>query len=247
MKIKIWPDDTTVPEMDEWLAELRDEGRAGPSGTNGAATEPFPAAEPFGAPVPAAASMTPPEPPAQAQPFAAPVAAAVSVTPAELHALPEPSAPAERQALPEPPAQAEPFAAPVAAAVSVTPVEPVMPAAPAEPAASPEPAPAVATVRPLIGDQLRMPIIWCEMGSCISWHTDPAALGESDARARAIAAGWRRDAFDRIACPACQQTDPGFRNPYPVVPWDRHTALARAARAAAACGGAHDGARAPGR
>ena len=74
--------------------------------------------------------------------------------------------------------------------------------------------------------------MWCEMGSCISWHSDPAALGEGDARARAIRAGWRIDAFGRLACPRCQQTDPGFRVSRPVVPWDRHTAIARAARAA---------------
>jgi len=84
----------------------------------------------------------------------------------------------------------------------------------------------------VIGDQLRMPIMWCEMGSCISWHADPAALGEGDARSRAIGAGWCIDAFGRLACPRCQQTDPGFRVSRPVVPWDRHTALARAARIA---------------
>ena len=78
--------------------------------------------------------------------------------------------------------------------------------------------------------------MWCEMGSCISWHSDPAALGEGDARARAIGAGWRIDAFGRLACPRCQQTDPGFRVSRPVVPWDRHTAIARAARIAAGPG-----------
>jgi hypothetical protein len=234
MKIKIWPNDTTVPEMDEWLAELRDEGRAESFGNNRgefpAAPEPFAAPEPPTVPEPAAVSVTPPEPPA----------------------------------VPEPPAGPEAFAPPEPAAVSVSPAESVMPAAPAEPAMpaalaepaaspepAPEPAPAPATMRPIIGDQLRMPIIWCEMGSCISWHADPAALGEGDTRARAIEAGWRLDAFGRMACPHCQQVDPGFRNPYPVVPWDRHTAVARAARAAAAYGGVHggvhDGAHAPGR
>ena len=91
------------------------------------------------------------------------------------------------------------------------------------------------TVRAVIGDQLRMPIMWCEMGSCISWHADPAALGEADTRARAIDAGWRIDAFGRLACPRCQQTDPGFWATSPVVRWDRYTAVARAARAAG-CG-----------
>ena len=88
------------------------------------------------------------------------------------------------------------------------------------------------TGRAVIGDQLRMPVMWCEMGSCISWHADPAALGEADTRARAIGAGWRIDAFGRLACPRCQQTDPGFWATSPVVPWDRYTAVARAARAA---------------
>jgi hypothetical protein len=82
----------------------------------------------------------------------------------------------------------------------------------------------------VIGDQLRIPIMWCEMGSCISWHTDPAALGEGDLRLRAIEAGWRIDAFGRLACPRCQQNDPGFRACRPVVPWDRYAAMARTAR-----------------
>jgi hypothetical protein len=81
-----------------------------------------------------------------------------------------------------------------------------------------------------------MPIMWCEMGSCISWHADPAALGEGDARARAIGAGWRIDAFGRLACPRCQQTEPGFRASRPVVRWDRYAAIATAARIAAGRG-----------
>src|SRR5208337_3757112 len=88
------------------------------------------------------------------------------------------------------------------------------------------------TVRAVIGDQLRMPVMWCEMGSCISWHADPAALGEADTRARAISVGWRIDAFGRLACPRCQQTDSGFWTAGPVALWDRYTAVARAARAA---------------
>src|SRR5205807_6725248 len=107
------------------------------------------------------------------------------------------------------------------------------PAAPAEPAVPAEPAASAgAAMRAVIGDQLRIPIMWCEMGSCISWHADPAALGEGDMRARAIGAGWRIDAFGRLACPRCQQTNPGFWATGPVVPWDRYTAVARAARAA---------------
>ena len=76
--------------------------------------------------------------------------------------------------------------------------------------------------------------MWCEMGSCVSWHADPAALGEADTRARALGVGWRIDALGRLACPRCQQTDPGFRAPRPVVPWDRRTAAARTARASRA-------------
>jgi hypothetical protein len=87
----------------------------------------------------------------------------------------------------------------------------------------------------VIADQLRMPIMWCEMGSCISWHADPEALGEADTRARAISAGWRIDAFGRLACPRCQQTDPGYRAARQVVPWDRYTA--RTAPIPAASGG----------
>jgi hypothetical protein len=103
----------------------------------------------------------------------------------------------------------------------------------AEPARAEAPASAASTVRAVIGDELRMPIMWCEMGSCISWRADPSALGEADARARAISAGWRIDALGRLACPRCQQTDPGFWTTSPVVRWDRYTAVARTA---AACG-----------
>jgi hypothetical protein len=76
-----------------------------------------------------------------------------------------------------------------------------------------------------------MPIMWCEMGSCISWYADPAALGEADIRARAINAGWRIDALGRLACPRCQRTDPSFWATAQVVLWDRYTAIARVAQA----------------
>lgn len=105
------------------------------------------------------------------------------------------------------------------------------PAATADPASPEDPAQMADTVRPLIGDELRMPMMWCEMGSCISWCSDPAALGEADARARAISAGWRVDALGRLACPRCQQTDPSFWATSQVVLWDRYTAVARAAAA----------------
>ncbi len=167
MKIKIRPDhasmsqDSDWRQANDWLAELRDDGRAEPAGDGRAR--------------PAAGSG------------------------------PRPAAPAEAAA------QAEP-------------------AAPAQASAR-----AAMTVRAVIGDQLRTPIMWCEMGSCISWHADPAALGEADIRARAINAGWRIDALGRLACPRCQRTDPGFWATGPLMPWDRHTAIARAARAAGVC------------
>jgi hypothetical protein len=191
MKSKIWPDDTTVPEMDEWLAELRDNGPAAPSDAG------------------------------RAEPPAAPVA--------------PPWPPAEPVAPPWP--LAEPAALPVHAALPMLGAPPRLPA---EVAVHAEPAipdaPATVTMRAVIGDQLRIPISWCEMGSCISWHADPEALGEGDERARAIEVGWRLDAFGRLACPRCQQADPGFRATHPVVPWDRYTAMARAARFAASSG-----------
>jgi len=179
MKIRIRPDDASMLQMDDWLAELRDDGAAEPPGEGGGG--------------PASGDARPEAPAEGAVP-------AEGATPAERAVPAEGATPAER-------------------------------AVPAEGAT-----PARATVRAVIGDQLRMPIMWCEMGSCISWHSDPAALGEGDARARAIRAGWRIDAFGRLACPRCQQTDPGFRVSRPVVPWDRHTAIARAAWIAAVPG-----------
>jgi hypothetical protein len=83
------------------------------------------------------------------------------------------------------------------------------------------------TERAAIGDELRIPIAWCEMGSCISHHEDPVALGEADIRARAVAAGWRVDALGRLACPDCLQSDSWFWTAHPVAPWDRETAVAR--------------------
>jgi hypothetical protein len=80
------------------------------------------------------------------------------------------------------------------------------------------------TERAVIGDELRTPVMWCEMSSCISWHADPAALGEADIRARAIAAGWRVDALGRLACPRCQQNDGRFWATHPVRLRDRDTA-----------------------
>jgi hypothetical protein len=83
----------------------------------------------------------------------------------------------------------------------------------------PEPAP--------IGDELRIPTAWCEMGSCISHYAHPAALGEVDNRSRAIAAGWRVDALGRLACPQCLQ-GPWFWATQPLARWDRGKAVAMA-------------------
>jgi hypothetical protein len=88
------------------------------------------------------------------------------------------------------------------------------------------------TARAVIGDQLRLPIMWCEMRSCISWFAHPAALGEADIRARAIDAGWRVDAVGLLVCPQCVQTAPGFQSHLPVVLWDREEAMAMSAQMA---------------
>jgi hypothetical protein len=86
------------------------------------------------------------------------------------------------------------------------------------------------TIEPApIGDALRIPIAWCEMGSCISHYEHPAALGEADIRARAIEAGWRVDALGRLACPQCQRSGPWFWTTHPIVPWDRHKAVSAVA------------------
>src|SRR5215471_20492150 len=90
------------------------------------------------------------------------------------------------------------------------------------------------TERAAIGDELRIPLAWCEMGSCISHYADPAALGEADIRTRAIAAGWRVDALGRLACPQCQQGDSWFWTAHPAVLWDRDTAVAMTTLMAAA-------------
>lgn len=87
-----------------------------------------------------------------------------------------------------------------------------------------------------IGDALRIPIAWCEIDSCISHYSHPAALGEADIRARAIATGWRVDALGRLACPQCQRGGPWFWTTHPIVPWDRHRAVTAVAAMTAAAG-----------
>ncbi len=199
MRIKTRPDDVSMLQMNDWLAELRDEDRAEATREEAA-----------GAPVAAApnGSAAPAETGVPGWASAPAETGAPAGAPAETGA--PAGAPAETRAPAQVPAETR---APtrVGAAADVSPA-----------ASAPE--------RAVIGDEIRMPIMWCEMGSCISWYTHRAALGEADTRARAIAAGWRIDALGRLTCPQCQQTDPRFWASCAVVPWDRYTAIARAAR-----------------
>ncbi len=73
--------------------------------------------------------------------------------------------------------------------------------------------------RAVIGDQLRLPTVWCELRPCISHFADRDALGEADVRVRALSVGWREDALGRLACPRCVQGNPGFMATCPVAPW----------------------------
>jgi hypothetical protein len=220
MKIKIRTENASAhtdewPGMDEWLAELREDHGDEPrdevvtAADTGLARSSALALAPADAEVRALA-----EAPAHAgvrAPAEAPAHAGVRV-------LAEASAHAEVRAL----AEAHALVAARALAES---------RALAETRALVEArADAGAGGRAVIGDELRIPIMWCDMGSCIAWYTDPAALGEADTRARAIAAGWRIDALGRLACPTCQQTDPCFWTARPVMPWDRYVAMVRAAR-----------------
>jgi hypothetical protein len=168
--VKIRRDDASMLEMNDWIAELRDDGRAEPAADGGRKPE--------------TAAVAPP-----ANRLNASVEASASV---EANTSVEASAGVEASACAE-----------------------------------------VAERAP-IGDQLRLPIAWCEMGSCISHHADPAALGEVDIRARAISAGWRVDALGRLACPQCQQSGPSFWASHPVALWDRDAAIARASLMAVA-------------
>jgi len=65
--------------------------------------------------------------------------------------------------------------------------------------------PVAITERCVIGDQIRMPAAWSDTPGCTAWFADPAALGEADNRARAVAAGWCPGAWGRLVCPACRQ------------------------------------------
>ena len=68
--------------------------------------------------------------------------------------------------------------------------------------------PVAITGHSVIGDQLRAPAAGCAMAGCEASFADPAALGEADNRARAVAAGWVNDALGRLICLACQRDRP---------------------------------------
>ena len=242
MKIKIRPEHASMLQMNDWLAELRDGESAEPAGGDeaeptgpGHAGPTGPGSSGPGYAVPASYSYAVPISPGHGEPagYVRAVPAGHGYAVPAGHGRAEPPAGSAR-----PEAPAGPVAPADSAATAVLAV-PTRPAAPTAPAGR-----AGAAVRAVIGDQLRMPIMWCEMGSCISWHADPAALGEADTRARAIAAGWRIDALGRLACPRCQQNDPRYWVARPVVPWDRYTAIARTARIPAAPRSSRDPGRA---
>ena len=243
MKIKIRTENASAhtddwPGMDEWLAELREDHRDEPTGDDDVTAEdtglprsgalalapapaevrvPAEATAPAGVRVPAEATA-----PSEVR------VPAEATTPAGVRVLAEASAQAEVRAL----AEASVLAEARVLAEAHAEVRALAEASALAEAHAEAQAHGAGTGRAVIGDELRIPIMWCEMGSCITWYTDPAALGEADTRARAIAAGWRIDALGRLACPTCQQTDPCFWTACPVTPWDRYVAMVRAARAA---------------
>jgi hypothetical protein len=230
MRSEIWPD-VGMPEMTDWLAELRDDRDAEQPG-DGDAEQPG-----DGDAAQAAVDEPVPEAPVPDAPAPAQVNSPVLADRTSGLAEPWPPGWAWTRATADAPAEPRPpgwVKAPVgkhAAAIRASaPAEITEPAETTEITESAETT--EITERALIGDELRRPITWCEMDSCISWHADPAALGEADIRARAISAGWRVDAFGRLACPQCQQTDPGFRISRPVVLWDRRAAITGASRMA---------------
>jgi hypothetical protein len=197
VKTGIWPDDTSMPEMSDWLADLRDDGDAElPVGRHAR---------------PASARYPRPEPAAATAPDL-PIVPVETIPPAEAMARDQAGVGAGAGARAEAMVRAEVVAR-----------EHAMARAPARVAG-----------RAVIGDELRIPIMWCELGACIAWYSDLAALGEADARARAIAAGWRVDALGRLVCPRCQQSDGRFWATNPVTLHDRDAAATMAALMAAA-------------
>jgi len=200
MKTGIWPDETSMAQMGDWLAELRDDAGAEPPAGRHArlGSAQGPRAEPCASAPDRATAPVETIPPAEAMPRA------------EARARVQASARAAAMVRAEVMARAQAMARAEARAR------------------------ARVTGRAVIGDELRTPIMWCEMGACISRYSDPAALGEADIRARAIGAGWRVDALGRLACPRCQQTDGRFWATHPVTLHDRDRAVTLTALMAAA-------------
>jgi hypothetical protein len=230
VKTKIRPEHASALEVNDWLAGLRDGESAGPADP-GEAGPAGPGPGGLGHAVPPSYGHGVPAGPGHAEPVGY-----VRAVPAD-----------HGYAVPAGHGCAGPSADRTRPETLAGPVAPALPAATTTPAS-----PAGSAVRCVIGDELRIPVMWCEMGSCVSWHADPAALGEADTRARAIAAGWRIDALGRLACPQCQQSNPGFWASRPVAVRDRDMALARTAPITAvpgadADGGALPGSRNPGR
>ena len=98
--------------------------------------------------------------------------------------------------------------------------------------------PVAITGQCVIGDQIRVAAEWCAMAECEAAFAEPAALGEADNRARAVAAGWAKDALGRLRCPACQRDHPvpvwwvSPREPSPVSDLGPAGATARSASSA---------------
>ena len=214
MKIKIRPEHASTLEMNDWLAELRDGENAEPTGPGNASRLDQAMPSPWAlAPVALATPCRPAMAMACQLALATPRPRPAMSAPCQLSALATPcrpvmAAPGQLQAVPGQKPSPGPLLQPSRPPPAPGPLPPL-----SRPGPLPRPRPlARPGLRPraVIGDQLRMPVMWCEMGSCVCWYADPAALGEADTRARAIDAGWRIDALSRLACPRCQQSDPGF-------------------------------------
>jgi hypothetical protein len=222
----------------DWLAQLRDEDSAEPPPGDGQpAFDSAPPTGDFGDAGPAARpaadweDAAPAAPPAidgrDARPALPPAADWEDAGPAV------PPAVAWGDARPEAPPAADSWRAAAPPATNAGPAAAVTPET-TSPGRTAMKAEIEITERAAIGDELRIPLAWCEMGSCITHYADPAALGEADIRTRAIASGWRADALGRLACPQCQQGDSWFWTAHPVALWDRDTAVAMTTLMAAA-------------
>jgi len=221
----------------DWLAQLRDEDGAGPSPGGGEpAIDGAPPAGDSGDVPPAAPPAGDFEDAAPAMPRAAhpwPAAAPPTIDWDDV-ALVAPPASDPGATVPAMSRAADPWPAAAPLPADWEDAAPAMPPETAPPGRAGAKADIEITERAAIGDELRMPLAWCEMGSCISHYEDPAALGEADIRARAIEAGWRVDALGRLACPQCHQGDCWFWTAHPVALWDRDRAVAMTALMAAA-------------